>query len=70
MVLSRGGGRVLSRGLVHDYYDRPIPCRVKKLTAFQYFPAFIFSQILPRLFTPNKARRIYGWLRSGQYDGM
>lgn len=35
-----------------------------------YFPAFNFSQILPRLFTPNKARRIYGWLRSGQYDGM
>ena len=42
----------------------------RKLTAFQYFRPFFFSQILPRLFTPNKARRIYGWLRSGRYDGM
>ncbi|XP_078371133.1 uncharacterized protein LOC144654783 [Oculina patagonica] len=26
------------------------------------------EEILPRLFTPNKARRAHDWLRTGQYD--
>lgn len=36
--------------------------------SFNYRQKTIEEEILPRLFTPNKARKAFNWLRSGQYD--